>query len=32
MYRPRQLVVNSARMMETLHKTCAWGAAHRYGP
>jgi hypothetical protein len=32
MYRPRQLVLNGKRMLETLHQTCAWGAAHRWGP
>lgn len=26
------LDIDGARMMRTLHQTCNWGAAHRYGP
>lgn len=25
------LKINSTRLWETLHETCEWGAAHRYG-
>ncbi|OJJ69792.1 hypothetical protein ASPBRDRAFT_56588 [Aspergillus brasiliensis CBS 101740] len=28
---PSGLRINSDRLMETLHQTCEWGAAHRYG-
>ncbi|KAL4893733.1 beta-alanine synthase [Aspergillus ambiguus] len=26
------LKINASRLWETLHETCEWGAAHRYGP
>lgn len=32
MYRPRQLAINPKRMLDSLHQTCSWGAAFRYGP
>lgn len=25
------LSINAGRLMETLHQTCQWGAAHRFG-
>lgn len=25
------LAINADRLMETLHQTCQWGAAHPYG-
>lgn len=28
---PPALSINSDRLWETLHKTCEWGQAHRYG-
>ncbi|CDR99791.1 related to N-carbamoyl-L-amino acid hydrolase [Sporisorium scitamineum] len=30
-YTPGKLHINADRMMKTLHNTCEWGAAHRYG-
>lgn len=30
-YTPAKLQINADRMMKTLHDTCEWGAAHRYG-
>ncbi|CBQ71928.1 related to N-carbamoyl-L-amino acid hydrolase [Sporisorium reilianum SRZ2] len=30
-YTPGQLHINADRMMKTLHDTCEWGSAHRYG-
>lgn len=31
-YRARSLLINPRRLADTLHETCKWGAAHRYGP
>lgn len=31
-YTPGTLKINAERMMKTLHDTCEWGSAHRYGP
>ncbi|PWZ00541.1 amidase [Testicularia cyperi] len=31
-YTPGTFKINADRMMKTLHETCEWGAAHRYGP
>lgn len=28
---PSSLRINADRLWETLHQTCEWGAAHRYG-
>ncbi|SPO21905.1 related to N-carbamoyl-L-amino acid hydrolase [Ustilago trichophora] len=30
-YNPGNLHINANQMMKTLHDTCEWGAAHRYG-
>ncbi len=30
-YTAGKLRINADRMMKTLHDTCEWGAAHRYG-
>lgn len=30
-YTPGNLRINADRMIKTLHDTCEWGAAHRYG-
>lgn len=28
---PSGLRINQARLSETIHETCKWGAAHRWG-
>jgi hypothetical protein len=28
---PAALKINADRLWETLHQSCEWGAAHRYG-
>ncbi|SPO38900.1 related to N-carbamoyl-L-amino acid hydrolase [Pseudozyma flocculosa] len=31
-YKPGDLRISPSRLLDTLHHSCQWGAAHRYGP